>query len=164
MGGDGQYRVQAFSAFVMKGRGQMKGVILISHGKMAEGMLDSARLFMGDEIPQLEALCLLEGESPDEFREKLEQLIRETDTGDGVIVLADLYGGTPSNQAMAFLSDEFDLIAGANFSLLLQVLTERDNKTFDVDSLRDAACNAMVNVKAAMQAAVPQEDDDSWLS
>lgn len=142
----------------------MKGVILISHGKMAEGMLDSARLFMGDEIPQLEALCLGEGESPDLFREKLEQLIDKVDTGDGVIALADLYGGTPSNQALTFLSEKFDLIAGANFSLLLQVLTERDSGPLDVDALRDAACNAMINVKAAMQAAVPQEDDDSWLS
>ena len=49
----------------------MIGIVLISHGKMADGMLDSCKLFFGEEIPQILSVCLLPENSPEDFDKKL---------------------------------------------------------------------------------------------
>ncbi len=136
----------------------MKGIILISHGRMAEGMADTARLFFGDEIPQLDYLCLEEGASPDVFREQLEAKINALDDGDGVIVMADLYGGTPCNQAVNFLGDRLELLAGMNFGMLMQALLDRDGGEVDILTVLETGRTGMVDVKAALSKETQEED------
>lgn len=138
----------------------MKGVILLSHGRMAEGMMDSARLFFGENIPQLDCLCLLEGGSPDEFHAKLVEKVKALDTGDGVIALADLHGGTPANQAATLLGEGFDLIARMNFGILMQILSEREDADFDLQAVL-ADSGSAVDVKAAL---LDTASDDDFLS
>ena len=125
----------------------MKGILLISHGDMAKGMADSAKLFFGDEISQMKYLCLKEGESPDEFRTALAQQIQDVDTGDGVVILADLYGGTPCNQAIPLLTEKVDLIPGMNLGILVKLLSERDFLDPDIETLIESGQNCIVNVK-----------------
>ncbi|MBR6958308.1 MAG: PTS mannose transporter subunit IIA, partial [Erysipelotrichaceae bacterium] len=69
----------------------------MSHGRMAEGMLDSSKLFFGDDIPQIKALCLMASDNPEEFDEKIRAAVEEIDDGQGVIAMCDLLGGTPCN-------------------------------------------------------------------
>ena len=125
----------------------MKGILLISHGDMAKGMADSAKLFFGDEISQMKYLCLKEGESPDEFRTALAQQIQDVDTGDGVVILADLYGGTPCNQAIPLLTEKVDLIPGMNLGILVKLLSEREFMDPDIATLIESGQNCIVNVK-----------------
>lgn len=75
----------------------MKGILLLSHGDMAKGMADSAKLFFGEVIEQMDYLCLHAGDSSEEFAEQLCKKVNELDYGDGVVMLVDLYGGTPCN-------------------------------------------------------------------
>lgn len=138
----------------------MKGILLISHGEMAKGMADSARLFFGDEIAQLDYLCLCVGDSPDDFGERIRQKAEALDTGDGVIALADLYGGTPCNQAISLLNDKLDLIPGMNFSMLMQLLSDREYGEIDVPSLIQAGKDGIIDIKE-MLSNMPAEDD--WL-
>ena len=83
----------------------MKGIVLLSHGSLARGLADAATFFMGDSIEQLEYCCLRQDSSPDEFAEELKRAIEKVDTGEGAVILADLFGGTPCNQAARLLAD-----------------------------------------------------------
>ena len=74
----------------------MKGIILASHGKLADGMMDTLKMFSGD-IQQADAICFLPGEDMKEFLDKLEKAIDAVDTGDGVVVFCDLLFGSPCN-------------------------------------------------------------------
>lgn len=138
----------------------MKGILLISHGKMAMGMADSAKLFFGDIIEQLDYLCLCVDDGAEEFGERVSQKVNELDCGDGVVILADLYGGTPCNQAIPYLNDKVDVISGMNFAMLVQLLTERTCVTPEIPALIEAGKNGIINIKEIM-AAGSQEDD--WL-
>lgn len=63
----------------------MKGIILASHGRLAEGMLDTLQIF-SDGAKQIEALCLMPGDDVAEFLEKLKEAIDHVDTGDGAVI------------------------------------------------------------------------------
>ncbi|MCD8380849.1 MAG: PTS sugar transporter subunit IIA [Lachnospiraceae bacterium] len=138
----------------------MKGILLISHGEMAKGMADSARLFFGDEIEQLGYLCLKEGDSPDEFGAQIAKKADELDTGDGVIILADLFGGTPCNQATSLLGEGRDLISGMNFAMLMQILSDRDYGDVDISEVVQVGKDGIMDLKAALSA---DEKEDDWL-
>ena len=103
----------------------MVGILLMSHGKMAEGMLDSSKLFFGDDIPQVKALCLMASDNPKEFDERIKEAIAEIDDGQGVIAMCDLLGGTPCNRSAMVLNERVQVITGMNFSILLELLGKR---------------------------------------
>ena len=120
----------------------MIGILLMSHGKMAEGMLDSSKLFFGEEIPQIKALCLEPEDNPEEFDERIKEAIQELDDGSGVLGLCDLLGGTPCNRSAFVLNDRFQVIPGMNFSILLEFLGRR----MSVDDISDVDINELVEV------------------
>lgn len=138
----------------------MKGIVLISHGDMAKGMAQSATLFLGDSIPQLTYCCLQQEDAPEAFAERLESAVRQVDSGEGVVLLADLFGGTPCNQAIVRLKENTELIAGMNFPMLLELLTGRMGGETDIDALVESGRNAIMNGKAALAAGMGDEEDD----
>lgn len=125
----------------------MIGILLISHGNMGSGISSSLKMFFGSEIPQLETLCLSEDTNPDTFGEKIGNKIKELDTGDGVVVFADLIGGTPCNQAFRYISSKVVLIGGMNLPVIMEFLGHRLNEidlnTFDFNSLLDTGRSAL---------------------
>lgn len=125
----------------------MIGIVLISHGDLARGMAHSATFFMGDSIEQMEYCCLEKDTSPEKFAGELETAIKKADSGDGVVVLADLFGGTPCNQAVLKLSDKVELIAGMNFPVLLELLTARMAGGVDPTALAESGRRAIYEVK-----------------
>ena len=63
----------------------MKGIIITSHGELAHGMLETCKLFLGDNIKQAEAVCLKPEDNPDEFVDVLKAACERVDEGDGVL-------------------------------------------------------------------------------
>lgn len=128
----------------------MIGIVLISHGKMADGMLDSYKLFFGEEIPQILSVCLLPENSPEDFDKKIELAISKVDSGDGVLILCDLLGGTPCNRCAYILNDRIQVIAGVNLSILLEFLATRDSlkdiSELDVETLIFVGANGVVSL------------------
>ena len=96
---------------------------------MAEGVLDTCGLFFPDGLPQTKALGLGQDDSAEEFEEKIEQAIKEVDTGNGVLVLCDLLGGTPANCsrriAMRLEREDVQFVAGFNLAVVLDALGAR---------------------------------------
>ena len=117
----------------------MIGVLLMSHGPLAAGMLKSAELFFGENIKQVEALCLEAEDDLDGFDEQIETAIARLDSGAGVIVLCDLLGGTPCNRSARFANKNVQVITGMNFSMILELLGKRmsakDLNDIDIESL-----------------------------
>ena len=138
----------------------MKGVLVASHGLFAKGIADSIRMFLGDDIPQFDYLCLSKTDDPAKFGQLIKEKIEALDKGDGVIVCADLFGGTPFNQTLPFLNDKVDLIAGINFPLMLELLSTR---TFvddiDIANLVGIAKDGVKNSKDAMSKLTDDDDE-----
>lgn len=135
----------------------MIGIILMSHGKMAEGMLDSCKLFFG-EVEKVKALCLEAGDNPEDFDKKIIDAAKELDDdGSGVIAFCDLLGGTPCNRSMYVLNDNIQVITGMNFTMLLELLGQRMSveKLCDlsIEDLIETGKNGIVSLNAMMNAA-----------
>ena len=133
----------------------MIGILVVSHGALAEGMLDAARMFFGD-LPKAAALSLQDDGDADDFCARLAEKISELDDGSGVIILADLFGGTPCNRSARFLSERVRLIAGVNLAMLMETLSARDEEA-DIEALAAAGRMAIVCPKLPKEAA---EDTD----
>ena len=138
----------------------MKGILLVSHGKMAEGMIDSLQMFFGENIPQLDFLSVKMDTGAEDFKNAVVQKIEELDSGDGVVIFADVLGGTPFNQSAQLLSERVDLITGMNLGMLMDYLGSREYEDFDADALVEKGKSAIINTKALMNA---EEDELSEL-
>ena len=108
----------------------MKGIILASHGRLAEGLLDTLTIFSG-EPQQIRALCLLPGEEITDFMKTLEDAIQEVDTGDGVVIFCDLRFGSPCNCSARLLQDpvyaeKISVITGMNLCMVLEYIGSRE--------------------------------------
>ncbi len=104
----------------------MIGLLIVAHGTLGESLVECATYVMGTQPPNLLALdvrdCSNTGEIVAVAREQLATL----DTGDGVLVLADIYGATPCNTLCQLIDPgRVELVAGVNLSMLLKVLTYR---------------------------------------
>lgn len=106
----------------------MTGIILVSHGGMAEGVLSSASMLV-PQVEQVGFLALWPEDNPDEFQEKLAKKIEELDTGDGVFILADMLGGTPGNRAMYFVGDRVRVLTGLSLPMFTSLVSLRDEIT-----------------------------------
>lgn len=120
----------------------MKGIIITSHGPMAQGILETSKLFFGDQ-QQMQAYCLKASDNPDDFVEVLKQGIKEVDSGEGVIVFCDMLFGSPCNCMARIIgedvnSDKIQLITGVNLAMILQVLATREASDPTVDDLINA--------------------------
>ena len=114
----------------------MKGILLVSHGSMAEGVLDTVSIFFGEQMQQIDFLSLQMSDDPEIFKEKLQKKISEIDNGDGVLIFADLYGGTPSNIATSLLladraSEALTIISGLNLPMVMEAMTMRNSEVVD---------------------------------
>jgi mannose/fructose/sorbose-specific phosphotransferase system IIA component len=127
----------------------MLGIVIASHGPLAEGMVKSAEMFYGSEIPALTYECLKADQGPDEFGKLLEKDIEKVDQGDGVVLLVDVFGGTPANQAAA-LTDRATVIAGMNFPILLELLGSRQFAD-EIPDLIETGKSSIISVNAKIQ-------------
>lgn len=124
----------------------MKGIILLSHGPMAKGLFETTHWFFGNEIEQYDYLCLQEEDQQAAFIEAIKQKITMNDTGDGVIIFADLFGGTPCNSCIDLLGDHVQLITGMNLTIVLELLANRLSDTYHFEDLLRAGKQGMVHV------------------
>ena len=106
-----------------------KELVLISHGKMAEGVKASAELIMGPQ-KHLHTVCLLPEEGPEDFQKKFEKEISGINPDD-LTVFADLMGGTPANTVSRMImgGKKIHLIAGMNMAMVIGWLNSQMNGT-----------------------------------
>lgn len=98
----------------------MIGLVIAAHGDLAKGYLHAAEMIVGKQ-ESVAVVALREGISPNQLREMMKEKIEEVNQGKGVLILADLFGGTPGNIALEFtVDDNICVIAGINLGLVLE--------------------------------------------
>jgi PTS system ascorbate-specific IIA component len=105
----------------------MIGILIVSHGAFGESLIHSASHVLGRRPVYLRQLGVTVHDDPESLLPVAEDLIRFLDQGDGVLVLTDMYGATPSNIASKLLKPgKVAGIAGVNLPMLIRALTYRE--------------------------------------
>ncbi|MFL5263531.1 MAG: PTS sugar transporter subunit IIA [Anaeromyxobacteraceae bacterium] len=102
----------------------MIGVVLAAHGRLAEELLRALEQICGP-CDNFRAMTLSVSSAIGDARNVLDSAIREADQGDGVLVLTDMFGGSPSNIALTFLGERVEVVTGVNLPMLLKAATSR---------------------------------------
>ena len=106
----------------------MTGILLVTHNGLGDSFVDCVKHVLGKVPPNLEVLSVLAGDDPQQKLAEGKALIRKLDSGEGVLILADVFGATPSNIGRQLCQAEHVLgVAGLNLPMLLRVVcsTER---------------------------------------
>jgi len=112
----------------------MVGLVVATHGKLAEELLRTAEGVCGS-LEQCRAVSVGASVAIDEARGQLAEAIRAVDSGDGVLVLTDMFGGSPANLALTFLDEKIEVVTGVNLPMLVKLSTCRSEGT----TLRETA-------------------------
>jgi PTS system mannose-specific IIA component len=103
----------------------MIGILLITHGSLGESLIQCANHVLGGETENIAQMGINGSDSLEVAGQKAERIIEEIDTGSGVIVLTDMFGGSPSNITQKLLSKNVMGISGINLPMLIRVLNYR---------------------------------------
>ncbi len=105
----------------------MIGILLVSHGAFGESLIHCASHVLGKRPLYVRQLGVTVHDDPEEILPTAEDLIRFLDQGQGVLVMTDIYGATPSNIASRLLKPgRVEGVAGVNLPMLIRALTYRD--------------------------------------
>ncbi len=118
----------------------MIGLVLVTHGKLASEFIVAMEHVVGPQ-ERIVPICIGPDDDMEARRKDIANAIAKVDGGDGVIILTDLFGGTPSNLAISLMkSEKIEVIAGVNLPMLIRL--EGARKTMDVKSAVAAAREA----------------------
>jgi mannose PTS system EIIA component len=99
----------------------MIGVVVVTHGQLATELVNAAEMIVGD-LPQFTAVSIGWHEDVNDAREGIAQAIERVRSDEGVLLLTDMFGGTPSNLGMTFLeTDKVEVITGVNLPMLIKL-------------------------------------------
>jgi PTS system mannose-specific IIA component len=103
------------------------GVVIVTHYRLAEEFLRALELIVG-KLEHVRAIGLDPSSSPEEMRLRIEKAIGEVESGQGVLVTVDMFGGTPSNLSLAFLEEgKVEVVTGLNLPMLVKIARQPDD-------------------------------------
>lgn len=103
----------------------MIGMILVTHGKLAEEFVHAMQHVVGRQ-DAVATVCIGPNDDMERRRQEIAEAIRAVDSGEGAIILTDLFGGTPSNLAISLMSSgKVEVIAGINLPMLIRLAKAR---------------------------------------
>lgn len=107
----------------------MVGVVLVTHPNLGEEFIRSAELICG-KLPHLTTVSIDTRKGVEELRKEISEAVRSVDSGKGVLILTDMFGGTPSNMSLAFLSEgRVEVITGLNLPMLIKISNCREGRS-----------------------------------
>jgi PTS system mannose-specific IIA component len=109
----------------------MIGIVIVTHCNLGQELIRSAEFIVGG-LGQAKAVSLNPEDQVEALHGKIAKAIEEVDIGDGVILLTDMFGGTPSNISLTFLADEkVEVVTGANLPMLIDLASKREGKSLN---------------------------------
>ena len=104
----------------------MIGVVLVTHGRLAVEFRAALEHVVGPQV-QIEAVTIGPEDDVEERRRDIIEAVKKVDSGDGVVILTDMFGGTPSNLAISVMSrPKVEVLAGINLPMLIKLVKVRD--------------------------------------
>ena len=115
----------------------MIGILIVTHANLGSALIETVEFILGSAQDHLDSVSINIQEDPESLRKKIKTGITKTQTEDGVLVLTDMFGGTPSNLSYSFLEEgRIEVISGVNLPILLKAVNAR--KKMDMESLTEA--------------------------
>ena len=121
----------------------MVGIVVVAHGRLAQSFAETAEMIVG-KVEGFRACSFCQGNNVEKLRGVLKTSIKEVNDGDGVIILTDMFGGTPSHIALSFLEDsQIEVITGVNLPMVIAALTKREGKHIEelAEVLKESGCS-----------------------
>jgi PTS system mannose-specific IIA component len=110
------------------------GLVLVSHGKLAEGLIDAMQMIAGEQ-EAVRAVALLETEDIESLIERIQQAVNAVDSGEGVLIFVDLFGASPFNASarLVLASPErpLEVITGVNLPMLVELVVQREGMSLN---------------------------------
>ena len=104
----------------------MIGVVVVTHGQLATELVNAAETIVGD-LPKFAAVSIGWHEDVKDARDDIQSAIGRVKGGGGVLILTDMFGGTPCNLAMTFLAkNQIEVVTGVNLPMLIKAASLRD--------------------------------------
>lgn len=98
----------------------MVGVLVVTHGGVASELVKAVRRIVG-EVDNLQSVSIGWDDDVEQARRQIEESIRRVDKGEGVLILTDMFGGTPTNLSLSFLQEgRVEIITGVNLPMLIK--------------------------------------------
>ena len=103
----------------------MVGLVIASHGRLADELVSTAEQIVG-KLEAVSTCSIQPGAAPDDIREKMKAAVRSVDSGDGVIIMTDLFGGTPCKESLSMCRQRrIEVLSGVNLPMLLKASSLR---------------------------------------
>lgn len=119
----------------------MIGILVLTHGELGQQFITTARQIGLNSEDGVFALSVDPSDSPDLIRERVAQAIKSSNRGEGVLILTDLFGGTPTNLSLSFLEEgRVEVVTGLNLAMVIKAINARRER--DLRSLAKAAAEA----------------------
>lgn len=104
----------------------MLGVVIVGHGDLAQAFLNAAERMIGEQR-YVECISYMVGDDMETVREQIAKATRAVNSGKGVIMLADMFGGVPCNLGISVAQgQQVDVISGMNLAMVLKLFTVRE--------------------------------------
>ena len=113
----------------------MIGIVVVTHGELGTELLRTAQEIVG-KFPGVEAVSIQASEQIEKARKKIEAALQRVNDGSGVLILTDLFGGTPSNLVLSYLeAGRLEVVTGVNLPMLMKLPSLREER--DLRALAD---------------------------
>ncbi|PYQ25098.1 MAG: hypothetical protein DMF79_00095 [Acidobacteria bacterium] len=108
----------------------MIGIVVVTHGRIAEELVNAARTIVG-EIPAIAAVTIGWGDDASVCRQAIARGLAEAGGG-AALVLTDMFGGTPTNLSLPYLSPRVEIVTGVNLPMLIKLTSQREGPLAEV--------------------------------
>jgi mannose PTS system EIIA component len=123
----------------------MVGLVIVCHEDLGDELVRAAEMIVG-RIEAVETVGVKQDSAPETLRDRIQGAIKKVDRKKGVMLFTDMFGGTPSNIALAFLGDSVEVVSGVNLSMIIKFANHREEKALPelAKLVQDAAQKSIV--------------------
>ena len=109
----------------------MIGALVVTHGHLGQELVAAAEMIVG-EVAYIQAVSIGWHDDVNDARKDIEKRIAEVESGNGVLILTDMFGGTPSNIAFSFHDPgKIDVVTGVNLPMIIKIAGQKEGDTLD---------------------------------
>ncbi len=130
----------------------MVGIVLVTHGELAKELISAVNFVLSSNPSvKMEGVCLDPNREFESFKQEIKTAIKKVKSNDGILLVTDMFGGTPSNISLTFLDENnIEVISGVNLPMLLKLATLSDKVTL-MEAVKIAEAAGRDNIIVASQ-------------
>jgi len=110
----------------------MAGIVIATHCKLGDALIDAAEFILGKRPEGVVSISIDLNDKPEKLLAKISDAIKKVNKNKGVLILTDMFGGTPSNLSYSFLDEgRIEVLSGVNLPILIKALRMRDEMSLE---------------------------------